>query len=103
MEETLAPIQVEIKPGNPPTTKVEDQYYLRLSKSKGEHVEWFMANNNDDWAVVFQDMSPFQRDYFVAGKRASGTIIVDDGPTEYKYTICANGKKSDSPIIKIEP
>lgn len=101
MEETLAPILVEIQPGNPPTTKVEDQYNLHLSKSKGQHVEWFSAN--DDWAVVFQDMSPFQRDYFVPGKRASGTIVVDAGPTEYKYTICANGKKSDSPIIKIDP
>ena len=103
MEETLAPIQVEIKPGNPPTTSDEKKYYLELSKSRGDHVEWFMAGSNDDWAVIFQDMSPFHRQYFVPGAHQSGGIVVDSGLTEYKYTICADGKKSDSPIIKIVP
>jgi hypothetical protein len=98
MKKKTAPIRVEIKPGNPPTA---DPYVLDISKKGADRVEW--SSKVKDWAVVFEGLSPFKRLYFIPGQHQSGNIVVDSGPTEYSYTVYVNGKKSNSPQIKISP
>ena len=91
-------IRIEIIPGsggNPPTV---DQPTVRVSKGKSDRVQWW--SRSQDWAVVFDGATPFERHSYSSCNPGNNEITVDKG--QYKYTIFVDGN-SIYPMIIVDP
>ncbi|HZT69618.1 MAG TPA: hypothetical protein VFC10_07705 [Terriglobia bacterium] len=89
------PIRIEIIPGNPPSV---NQNTVRVSRGKNDRVEWHSTSN--DWAVVFDGPTPFERYYYSPCNPGNTQLTGAQG--SYKYTVFVNGQKTD-PIIIVDP
>lgn len=94
----LQPKQINILNGNPSTV---DQDPVEVWTTNNDKVKW--ACPGEDWLVVFEGPSPFERDYFDSAHPGNTQIVGKGGGTEYKYTVYVDGKRGKDPIIRIMP
>lgn len=87
---------VKIVAGNPPSAHPDT---VTISKADGDRVQW--EADSDDWAVVFEGQTPFERDYFEPSHPGSKGIRVAPGNKHYKYTVYLGGKKGADPIVVV--
>ena len=86
------PIIIHIYPGNPPTVSNPNQ---PISKAKQDRVQWKSTSN--DWAVIFDPSTPFDKFYF--SPCHAGNTSVPGALGSYKYTVYCDGFSADPVII----
>ncbi len=93
------PKTIRIIKGHP--SKVDkDPVEVWKNKDGNDRVEW---SGPGDWLVVFNDASPFDRDYFTPADPETADIVGEGGGREYKYTVYVDGKRGADPIIIVRP
>jgi hypothetical protein len=94
------PKDITITDGTPPVVNPDP---TPISK-KLEVANWKTNPPGQDFLVVFEGNSPFNKWLFHKGSPTSKTTVVDPGVTEYKYTVfTANGAHKKDPGIIIKP
>lgn len=90
-------ITVTIAAGHPPQVDLD---LTHVSKDHKDEVVW-RCQGAKDWAVIFEDGSPFASDYFGPNNDASGAVTNGTVGQTYKYTVKAGGTLD--PSVQVDP